>query len=298
MAENKILITGASGMLGTALAKNWEEKFDIYATDKKIFQDSPTELFFAFDLLDDSYDVLLKWAEPDCIVHCAAITNVDYCEEYPEEATKVNGESVKKLLKSDVNARLIFISTDAVFPDGVHMATEKDKTGSDNVYGKSKELGEKYIMEEDGLHSVIRTTIVGKNINPSNQGFVEWIISSLKNRKEIVLFDDVLFTPITIWHLAEELEWVIRNDIGGIVHIAGKNAITKYEFGMSLCEKLGLDKRLIKKDRVDNFNFKAKRSKDQTMDSSHYESISQRNLPTNEDTIDLLAKHFEKYAYG
>lgn len=228
----------------------------------------------------------------------AAITNVDYCEDHPEKTMTVNGESVNKFLQSDAGTRLVFISSDAVFPDGLHLATEKDKTGPETVYGKSKELGEKYIQNAGEHHFAIRTTIVGKNINPSNQGFVEWIINSVKNEIFITLFDDVLFTPITIWHLAEELKWVIENDISGIIHIAGQGPISKYDFGFSICEKLGLDTTFIRKDSIDNIEFKAKRSKDQTMNSSLYESIYHRKLPKKNDTIELIVKYFEEFSHG
>lgn len=294
----RILITGASGMLGATLADKWQGKFDVYGTDKDNFQNNPARNFVPFDLLDQSYDELLERAEPDVIVHCAAITNVDYCEEHPDETMAVSCESVDRFLKFAPYARLIFISSDAVFPDGIHMATEKDETGAENVYGRSKELGERFILKAGGSHCAIRTTIVGKNINPSKQGFVEWIVNSVKDGKEIALFDDVLFTPITIWHLAEELECVIESDVSRSIHIAGRDAISKYDFGRILCEKLGLNVGLIRIDSIDNFNFRAKRSKDQTLDSSYYESISHRNLPNSQDTFDLLVKHFVEHTYG
>ena len=61
--------------------------------------------FMAFDLLSKSYDSLLDWANPEVIVHCAAITNLDHCEEHPEEAQAVNAVSLKKFLQSDAKAR-------------------------------------------------------------------------------------------------------------------------------------------------------------------------------------------------
>ena len=201
----KILITGASGMLGATFVKQWRDKFEVFATDKKNFVNSPAKNFMDYDLLNESYDVLINWAKPDVIIHCAAITNVDFCELNPEQAMAVNAESVNKFLIYGSNARLIFISSDAVFPNGIHMVSEKDQTSPENIYGKTKETGEKYIKDSSGEHIAIRTTIVGTNINPSYQGFVEWIVNSIKNGKEITLFNDVLFTPIATWHLANEL---------------------------------------------------------------------------------------------
>jgi dTDP-4-dehydrorhamnose reductase len=294
-ANKKILITGASGMLGALLVKNWQDKFVIFATDKVNYIDNPAKHFMPFDLLSKSFGALVDWAQPDLIIHCAAITNVDYCEDNPEQAMAVNAESVSKFLKEGSEAKLIYISSDAVFPDGIHMATEKDHTSPQNVYGKTKETGERYIKEISGDHIAIRTTIVGKNINSSYQGFVEWIVTSVKNGKEITLFDDVLFTPISTWHFKSELEWIMANDISGIVHVVGGEAISKYDFGRKICLGLGLGTSLIHKGSIYNTNFNAKRSIDQTMDSGYFRSISNRTSHSMRDTVDIIAKHFQEF---
>ena len=292
------MITGASGMLGATLVDKSQDKFDVYATDRDNFRNNPARKFYLFDLLNQSYDELLEWAKPDVIVHCAAITNVDYCEDHSEEAIAVNGESVNKFLQSDANARLIFISSDAVFPDGLPLASEKDKTGSENVYGKSKELGERLIQNAGEPHTAIRTTIVGKNINPSNQGFVEWIVNSVSSGKRITLFDDALFTPITIWQLADELKWILYNNFSGLIHIVSKDPVSKYEFGFTICEKLGLDTGLIQKGSIENVNFLARRTKDQTLDSTYFEALSKRKLPSRENVVESIITHFKEVTQG
>jgi len=285
-------------MLGSTLVENWQKKFDVFATGKENFANSPEKKFMAFDLLSESYDALMNRAKPDVIIHCAAITNVDYCEDNPKQAMAVNAESVNKFLKYGSDARLIFISSDAVFPDGIHMATEKDQASPENIYGKTKETGEKYIKDASGNHIAIRTTIVGKNINPSYQGFVEWIVNSVKNGEEITLFEDVFFTPITTWHLANEMEWIISSNISGIIHVAGSEPISKYDFGKKICEGLELDTNLIRKGSMDNVKFNAKRSNDQTLDSGFYNSISNRTLPSADETVDIIVKHFQESAYA
>ena len=174
-------------MLGATLAKMWKDRFDVFSTAKENYAENTVKNFMPFDLLNKSYDTLMNWARPDVIIHCAAITNVDYCENHPEQALAVNAESVKLFLKSDPEVKLIFISSDAVFPDGLHLATVNDKTAPENIYGKSKEAGEIAIQNSGKQHLVVRTTIVGKNINPVSKGFVEWIITSVNDGNVITL---------------------------------------------------------------------------------------------------------------
>ena len=206
-----------------------------------------------------------------------------------------NAESVKKFLEYGSDLRMILISSDSVFPDKLNMAKEVDQTMPQNVYGSSKEIAEKYILEYGNPHVVVRTTIIGKNINKQKIGFVDWIINSLQNGKKITLFYDAIFTPITIWSLSDELEWIIQNNISGVLHISSNEAISKYELGLRICKGLGFDSSLISKDSIDNYTFKAKRSKNQTLDSNYYWSLSNRRPISVEDTINLVVKHFSKF---
>ncbi len=289
-----ILITGASGMLGATLASLWEDKYNIFATDHNNYKNNEIKNFKNFDLLSESYKDLINWSNPDIVVHCAAMTNVDECEDHPKRAMAVNAKSINKILAENNDIKIIFISSDAVFSDGCSMAIEKDEVSPETIYGESKAKAERYLQESNCDYLIIRTTIVGKNINENKVGFSEWIIDSVVNKKNITLFNDVYFTPITIWHLAKEIEWCIDNSISGIVHISGKDSVTKFDFGKKLCDCMGLNADIISKGSVDSVTFKAKRSKDQTLSSSYYERISGHNIPLMEYTVELLAKHFKR----
>jgi len=227
----RVLITGASGMLGATLVKLWSTKYNIFATGHSDFHGNPAKNYKVFNLKSKDYAELINWSHPETIIHCAAITNVDYCEENPKETMIINGESVRKLIDSTPNAKLIFISTDAVFPCQTHLANENSLTGPENIYGKSKEYGESFIKNTLKNSCIVRTTIVGKNINIYKQGFVEWIINSIRRGNQITLFNDVFFTPISIWHLTDELEWIMNNHVPRILHVSGSESTTKYEFG-------------------------------------------------------------------
>ena len=86
----RILISGASGMLGATLVEKWQDKFVVCATDKGNFTENPAKKFITFDLVSESYDALMDWAEPDLIIHCAASTKVEHCASHPNQALAVN----------------------------------------------------------------------------------------------------------------------------------------------------------------------------------------------------------------
>lgn len=288
----RILITGASGMLGSTLVKYLQKKFDVYATSRSDFEENHSKNFLRFDLLEDSYDRLMGWADPDLVIHAGAITDLDYAEDNINITHKINGESVKKFLSDDFNSRIIFISSDAVFSENIHMAKESDVISPHNVYGKSKQIGENYLLEAGEPHLVLRTTILGKNLNVKKVGFLEWMINSIKNGERITLFDDAIFTPITIWNLCDELEWIIKNSISGAIHISSDKGISKYNLGIKVCKKMELDWSLINRGSINDFSFKAKRANDQSLNSENYFKLSNRKFISIDDIVNSIVKNF------
>ena len=159
----RLLVTGASGMLGAALVNELSDAFDIYATGNSNFE-RQYQKYLKFDLAEESYDRLIEWSNPDIVIHCAALTDGNECEKDPIRANLINGISVEKILLSTSNrTRIIYISTDAVFPSSLSMASESDGTSPQSSYGKSKELGERILLKSGRNHQIIRTTIIGSN---------------------------------------------------------------------------------------------------------------------------------------
>ena len=290
-----ILITGASGMLGASLVNDLKNQFNVYATGNSFFKKQHNQ-FMKFDLKSDCYLELIEWANPDIIIHSGALTNGNFCEKNPNDAFNINGVSVQKFLKatkSDV--KIIYISTDAVFPSYIHMANEEHCVSPENVYGKSKELGEFFLdTSVNRKYTIIRTTIVGLNINKEKKGFVEWIINSAKNDIEFGLFTDVCFNPISIWDLATEIKFLInKNNINSeTLHIAGE-LCSKYEFGNKLLETLNIQAKKLSKSLISSFEDRAKRSNDQSLDSNYYYNKYHRKSVTLDQTIFKLNEHYE-----
>jgi len=289
----RILITGASGMLGATIVNMLSKKFVVFATGNSEYELIDCE-YKIFDLLNDNYDELINWSKPDLIIHSGALTNGNYCKGNPLEAFCVNGLSVKKLIDaSNDSVKIIYISTDAVFPSERHMAKEVNPVSPENIYGKSKELGEFFLTTSNRSYAIIRTTIVGLNENNKKSGFLEWIINSSINNVHIDLFGDVLFTPISIWNLTNEIAFLIENDkiSSEILHIAGNSLCTKYEFGISVLKGLGLSVKFINKSSIMEFPDRAKRCVDQSLNSTFYQKKYGRILPNLEQTVNTI-KHY------
>lgn len=287
----KVLITGATGMLGTIVADTLENKYDVFTTGNSNIGKKCFPKYKPFDLRGNSYAPLISWAEPDAIIHCAAITDVDYCEKHPSETLAVNGESVRKLLQDIGKRRIIYISSDTVFPAGTHLAKETDEVKPVNMYGKSKALGERYLLEDKGPHIVVRTTIIGKHENSPRQSFAEWIISSVRKHKSITLFTDVCFTPVSIWYLAKEVYWFLERDMPKIIHLASSDIISKYDFGRELCTRMKLDISCILKGKFANSALIAMRKIDQSLDSAFYSGIRDKASPSTRDAITDFLVH-------
>lgn len=291
-----ILVTGASGMLGATIVHNFAKYFNVYATGRSTYEDCPVP-YKQFDLSEKDYNELISWSNPDIIIHSGALTNGNYCNENPIDAFNINGVSVKKIIDAtSENVRIIYISTDAVFPSILHRAKEKDCTFPESVYGKSKEIGEFFLINSSRKYIIVRTTIVGLNANKTKSGFVEWIINSALKKENIGLFDDVFFNPISIWDLTKELKYIIQNleESSEILHIAGDTYCTKYEFGMKLLKELTIEAKYIEKSSIKKFTDRAKRSTDQTLDSSYYQFKYNRKLPSTEDTINTIKNYYNE----
>ena len=280
-------------MLGSSLAVALSEEHKVFGTGNSKIS-IPVD-YKLFDLSSDSYKDLIDWAQPELIIHCGAITNSNYCEKNFQDAFNVNGYSIKKLIDfTENNVKIIYISTDAVFSSKSHMAKESECREPENIYGKSKELGEFFLLNSGRDYLILRTTIVGSNPKSLSLGFVDWILKSVKNKQNINLFSDVLFTPISIWDFILEIIFLIKSDryYNNIFHLCGIEPVTKYDFGIELIKEFNFNKDFIIKSTISDFEGRAKRSNDQTMDCSRYINSTKRALPKLSETLQSIKLNY------
>ncbi|CAN5672089.1 SDR family oxidoreductase [soil metagenome] len=234
----RILVTGAAGMLGSTIVERWRQRYEVFATARTPFEAKGWE-FRPFDLTEKDHSSLTEWARPDVIVHCAAWTALDACEQEPERTLEINGRSVERLLAAAPNARMIFISSDAVLGDREGPLGEDAPPHPLNAYGRSKQLGEELLAARDAGVAV-RTTVVGWNVDARKQSFVEWMVRALERNEKITLFSDALFNPIAASLLADELEKMLTDGRKGVWNVSAHDSTSKFEFGKLLAARLGL----------------------------------------------------------
>jgi|SRR3989344_744201 len=247
-------------MLGNALAKTAGDSFEVVGTCNESGGPIKLDITKAREVYG-----LIKKIKPELVVNCAAITNVDFCEENPSVAESVHVAGTKNLSDAchETGVKFIHISTDFVFDGLKGNYNETDHAAPINVYGRTKLAGEK--MAENDL--VLRTCIFGKNV-AAKKSMVEWIVGELSASRPISVFNDSFFTPMYTGHLAQIILEAYRKDLKGLFHAASTVRVGKFTFAKAVADVYGLDKDLISPSSITSFNRPAKRPADTSLDCS------------------------------
>ena len=264
----KIIITGANGLLGQHLVKLLLDTttHEIIATSKSeprgIVQNSRLH-YYSLDITDGlEVDLLIEKLQPDTIIHCAALTQIDECEQNPIKAWEVNVTATRFLVDAakKINAFFIFISTDFVF-DGVGGPyKEGDTLNPVSYYGSTKVAAEKAVAESGLQYATIRTCLLYGNILFGNRSnIISWVKENLENGQQIKVVSDQMRTPTYVEDLAKGILLVAEKKAVGLFHISGKDFLSPYEMAMSTAVILHLDAGLIQKVDASVFVQPAKR---------------------------------------
>lgn len=258
----KILVTGASGLLGLNLTLKMIEMHTIVGVDRNKLGGTPFEIVRA-DLLEPGVcSRLIEEVQPDAVIHTAALANLDDCEENPDEANRLNAEIPGELAEicAHRSARLVHISTDSVFDgtkDGLY--TEEDLPNPQGVYSATKLKGEQNALAANPDAVVVRVNFFGWSLS-GTRSLSEYFFNSLKNGQPADGFTDVYFCPVFVDDLAEILVRMLEKGLSGLYHAVGSEAITKYEFGLRIARQFKFDEDLIRPVSVDSAGLRARRS--------------------------------------
>jgi dTDP-4-dehydrorhamnose reductase len=277
-----IVITGGSGLLGANLALQWSLRdVDVAALYFEHSLSMPGVRAFPCNLVDErEVAAIVSTLRPEWIVHCAAATNVDWCETNPHRTYRLNVEASRCLAAhaNAVGGRFVYISTDAVFNGVLGWYAEPDTPAPINVYAHSKLSGELAVKEELPKSLIIRTNIYGWNLQPKTS-LAEWILSLLEEETGVPAFQDVVFSPILTNDLADALLEMMTMNLEGTFHVGGSEPCSKHQFALQLAEVFELNHSLVHPLSISESSLRVLRPLDTSLNTARAENALGHALP-------------------
>lgn len=269
--NQKLLVTGASGFLGWNICQVAKSQWDVYGT----YNSSPVTdtgvKFIKTDLtvLAD-FQQLWKQIKPDAVIHAAAASKPNFCQENPQLSHQINVIAAGNIASLCVEAGIpcVFTSTDLVF-DGLNPPYgEADPVCPINIYGEQKVKAEQEILGRYPQAAICRMPLMYGIASPHTGSFIQGFIKTLKSGNSLNLFDDEFRTPVSGTTAARGLLLAIEKRVNGILHLGGKQRISRYEFGLLMAQVLDLPIDKITPGKQQDVKSIAPRSPDTSLDSS------------------------------
>jgi len=273
-------------LLGSNIVMAATSRFEVYASYNKNKVEMNGAVFLRADITDKSHLKRIEQFSPDLIIHCAALTSIDDCEDAPDRAYRQNALASRNIaeLAARTGAYLIHISTDAVFDGTRGNYSEADKPNPVSVYGKTKLQAEREVLSIRPSSCVVRTNIYGWN-KTDKFSLAEWMLNKLENNDELPAFKDIIFSPILVNDLIVRLFALYDKEFSGIIHLAGGEPCSKLDFANVLAEVFALDKSLIRPTTIDSLNLRAPRGRNISLDVSRAQALLNTPLPKVRDGL-------------
>ncbi len=251
----KVLITGANGLLGQKLMEQLipDSKVEVIGTGRGRARLSglgrKSVLWKEMDVTDRT-QVLEVFAEikPDAVIHTAAMTQVDDCEQDHAQCRKANVDAVSNLIEACriFDAHLVHLSTDFIFDGEAGPYSEEALPNPINYYGRTKLEAENLIKESGIKWTIVRTVLVyGIANDMSRSNIILWVKKSLEEGKTIKVVNDQWRTPTLAEDLAVGCILIVKKGELGIFNISGKDFLTPFEMAIQTADYFDLDKSLI-----------------------------------------------------
>ncbi len=289
----RLLITGASGLLGGNVLGRVPADWEVVAVTHRhpLTSASPRIRIVNADLTDPEAVLALDAYGPfDAIIHAAALTNVEQCEQDKPLANLLNVEMSRSIAQfaQQRGIQAILISTDHFFDGITGNYDELALPTPINYYAQTKFEAEACFQKNTAPVTIVRTNFFGWNIQPK-QDLAGWIVESLRNHTPIRLFTDVFFSPLLVTILVDRLVDILNRKLTGVINVAASDGCSKYAFGVRLAELFNLNQGLITPISIKDSDLKVPRPNNMTLNTNYARNILGLSLPTVEAS--LLAYH-------
>jgi len=280
-------VTGASGFLGTNAGIFLRNR----ARGIGFSRDANTLPSFSanigLDLLESSeMSARIKAIKPAVIFHGAAIAGHETAASDPDQAHLVNVLATEVLAEaaSDIGARMIYISTDALFSGNRGNYRETDPVEPFSLYGETKYQGEERVRSTLADHLIIRTNFFGWS-DTGTKSILEFFVNALRQQNQISGYPDFVVTSIYVQHLLSAIYKLNAIGACGTVNVASSNALSKFDFGMLVSKTFGLQSSLIKQLSASSATHVASRSRDLSLNTDQAAALLGKELPTQQQSV-------------
>lgn len=296
----KIFFIGGTGLLALNWAAYCYGKFKvILGTNKKLIKPSFASTISLSGIQSgSSLQSIIGKIEPDIVINTAAITNIEYCEMYPENAyeSNVNLASQVAIACNKLDIPLVHVSTDHLFSGLDAYSAEEKQPSPINVYSKTKAIAEEQVGSECSNSIIVRTNFFGIGTS-YRRSFTDQIISELAKNDSFWGFDDVFFTPILASDLAECVHQLIENKRYGVYNVSSNNRISKFEFALLVARLFGYSESLVKPCKIEERSNLVNRPRDMSLSNCKVSATLKRDLGTAEDGLRRLRDQFNQKIY-
>ena len=266
----KLVVTGASGFLGWHLCQLAKQQWDVYSTYFFHQIEISGVSLLKVDLRDfQALKQLFQQVQPSAVMHTAAQSSPNYCQTHPEESYEINVMTSLNIagLCADYDIPYIFTSTDLVFNGLNPPYRETDPVSPVNAYGEQKVRAEGEILARYPQATICRMPLMFGMATPTATSFMQPFMQTLKEGKELALFTDEFRTPASGKTAAQGLLMVLEKQVQGIIHLGGKERVSRYDFGRLLVEVFQLPETGLKSCRQQDVKMAAPRPADVSLDS-------------------------------
>jgi dTDP-4-dehydrorhamnose reductase len=290
----KILVTGASGLLGLNLGVQMTPRFEITGiANSHALTNVPFQVCQADLAQPGAFVSILEKTKPDWVIHAAALANLDECEKNPALSRRLNMELPGEV--ADACQRraipLVHISTDAVF-DGVRGEyTETDAPNPQGIYAADKWAGEQTVAAVNPAAIIARVNFYGWSLS-GRRSLGENFVHSLAAGKPINGFTDVIFCTLLVDALSETLLEMLAKELHGLYHVFSRERLSKYQFGLNIAQRFGFDTALVNPILVKDSGLTARRSPNLTMRVEKLEAALGHPMPGQAEMLDRYHRQY------
>ena len=291
-AKPRILITGASGLLGEALCRRARAKWSVVGLWHRHRVRVPGIEMVQTDLTDPSgLETLLAGQDLQAVIHAAALAQPATCEQEPQHSAAVNVQATERLAAMCARRQIpfLFISTDLVF-DGLQPPYDEARAVSPVcVYGRHKAEAEQLVLRRYPEALVCRLPLMfGLRDGPATS-FGQQMLTAIRSGRPLRLFIDEFRTPVDTDSAAQGLLAMVGRS-GGLLHLGGRTRVSRYELGLLMARCMGVAPAMLQPVSLPAVATEAARSPDCSLDSRKAYGLGYDPAPLEEGVAAVVAQ--------